>query len=139
KEYCDLLLKLSQPSALGLMNSFSANPLKERIQMIFTKQSINMKKLLYLLLLPAAGLVGYFSVEVVYAEPKMTKGQIEIEAVNPINLKSVMGSFSKEFEEEEKPQPEQTSLSEIQNSPDKLNLANMIGVTTVDASSMESK
>ena len=52
ENYSNFLLKLSTPSAPYFTNGFSSHPLKERIQFIFKNPSHNMKKLIYLTLLP---------------------------------------------------------------------------------------
>lgn len=73
--YANLLLSLavnSQGSSTPLVHSFVKNPVKERIKMLFTNPSKNMKKLTYLTLVPAGlALVGLFGVQVVYAESKI--------------------------------------------------------------------
>ncbi|MBC8053322.1 MAG: N-acetylmuramoyl-L-alanine amidase [Sphingobacteriaceae bacterium] len=68
RTYSSLLLKLSGYPAEPLVNSFSTNSLKTRIKMLFTNQSHKMKKLTYLLVLPAASaLIWLFSIDVVQA------------------------------------------------------------------------
>lgn len=63
-------VKKGQPS---LAHSFVQNPVKERIKMLFTNQSTNMKKLTYLAVLPMGlALTWTFAVQVVYANDKTT-------------------------------------------------------------------
>ncbi len=52
EDYSNFLVKLCSPSTPYFTNGFSSHPLKERIQFIFKKPSHNMKKLIYLTLLP---------------------------------------------------------------------------------------
>lgn len=52
--YANLLLRLSISGNHVLYNSFSKAPLKKRIAMLFNQPSSNMKKIIYLLLLPLA-------------------------------------------------------------------------------------
>jgi len=52
ENYSKFLLKLSTPGAPYFTNGFSSHPLKKRIQFIFKNPSHNMKKLIYLTLLP---------------------------------------------------------------------------------------
>lgn len=68
--YANLLLNIAaKKSNVGLVHSFVKNPLKERMKMLFTNPSKNMKKLSYLPSLPAGlGLIWLFGVQVVYAE-----------------------------------------------------------------------
>jgi len=67
--YANLLLKLAiSKSDMPLIHNFVKNPVKERIKMLFHSKSKNMKKLMYLLVLPVvAGLFWLFAVQVVYA------------------------------------------------------------------------
>lgn len=68
KNYAGLLLKLSSPGTVGLVNRFSGYGLKSRIGMLFSKPSATAKKLIYLLVLPVVlALVYFLSVEKVYA------------------------------------------------------------------------
>jgi hypothetical protein len=71
--YANLLLTLAVNNKNArLVHSFVKNPVKERIKMLFTNQSKNMKKLTYLTLVPTGlALVWLFGVQVVYAESKM--------------------------------------------------------------------
>ncbi|MEJ7780653.1 MAG: M56 family metallopeptidase [Daejeonella sp.] len=50
--YADLILKLAVPGTDQLSNQFNKFPLSRRIFMIFGKPSKNLKKLLYVLVLP---------------------------------------------------------------------------------------
>jgi hypothetical protein len=70
--YANLLLKLAVSTRHApLVHSFVKNPVKERIKMLFTNQSKNMKKLTYLTLLPAGlALLWLFGIQIVYAESK---------------------------------------------------------------------
>ncbi|SEN08816.1 Signal transducer regulating beta-lactamase production, contains metallopeptidase domain [Mucilaginibacter gossypiicola] len=52
--YASLLLRLSISANHVLYNSFSKAPLKKRIAMLFNQPSSNMKKIIYVLLLPLA-------------------------------------------------------------------------------------
>jgi hypothetical protein len=52
KKYADLLLHLSGAGQGMLHHSFSKIPLKKRITMLFSKPSSNMKKVIYLLIVP---------------------------------------------------------------------------------------
>ncbi|WP_121812165.1 M56 family metallopeptidase [Mucilaginibacter kameinonensis] len=52
--YANLLLRLSISANHVLYNSFSKAPLKKRIAMLFNQPSSNMKKIIYVLLLPLA-------------------------------------------------------------------------------------
>ncbi len=51
-EYANLLLHLSVAAQGMLFNNFSTAPLKKRITMLFNKPSANMKKLIYVLIVP---------------------------------------------------------------------------------------
>lgn len=51
-QYADLLLHLSVANQGMLYHSFSKVPLKKRITMLFNKPSANMKKIIYVLVLP---------------------------------------------------------------------------------------
>lgn len=68
--YARLLLNMSvRKNNIPLVHNFVKNPLKERIKMLFTSQSKNMKKLAYLTCLPLlAILLWSFSVSYVYKE-----------------------------------------------------------------------
>jgi len=70
--YANLLLTLAVSSRHApLVHSFVKNPVKERIKMLFTNQSKNMKKLTYLSFVPAGlALLWLFGVQIVYAEIK---------------------------------------------------------------------
>jgi len=64
ENYSNFLLRLSTPSAPYFANGFSSHPLKKRIQFIFKKPSHNMKKLIYLTLLPLVlPVVAVFALE----------------------------------------------------------------------------
>lgn len=52
KNYAELLLRLSKPLTLAPANMFSLHPLKDRVKMLFFKDSHSWKKWLYLLVLP---------------------------------------------------------------------------------------
>lgn len=69
--YAGLLLNIaSRQSGPSLAHSFASNPVKERIQMLFTNQSKVMKKLFYLSVLPLAGVLAWlFAVQIVSASP----------------------------------------------------------------------
>ncbi|RZM07626.1 MAG: hypothetical protein EOO88_51470 [Pedobacter sp.] len=69
--YAELLLNVSvKNNGNPLVHNFVKNPLKERIKMLFSTQSRNMKKLVYLSCLPLlAILLWSFSVSYVYKEP----------------------------------------------------------------------
>ncbi|MGN7989160.1 M56 family metallopeptidase [Pedobacter sp. 22226] len=68
--YASLLLKLAiTKSNMPLIHNFVKSPVKDRIKMLFNSKSKNMKKLVYLLVLPVAlSLVWMFAVQVVYAQ-----------------------------------------------------------------------
>ncbi len=82
--YANILLTMAvrrrNPS---LTHSFVRNALKERIKMLFNNQSKNMKKLIYLLLLPLGLVLTWiFAVQVVYASPPdPTLKEIEVKPV----------------------------------------------------------
>jgi len=69
--YAKILLSIAiQKHHPALLHSFVRDQVKARINMLFTNQSKNMKKLMYLFALPMGlGLVALFGVEVVYAKP----------------------------------------------------------------------
>ncbi|MCZ4245200.1 M56 family metallopeptidase [Pedobacter punctiformis] len=73
KDYANLLLKLAiAKSDMPLVHNFVKSPVKERIKMLFHSKSKNMKKLMYLLVLPIAiGLIWLFTVQVVYAQAEI--------------------------------------------------------------------
>jgi N-acetylmuramoyl-L-alanine amidase len=74
KQYASLLLRLSSPSAPGLINKFSAHSLKSRIGMLFKPHSPAFKKLWYLAIIPVLAIAGYwFSVEKVYGKASLKK------------------------------------------------------------------
>ena len=54
--YATLLFKLSVSGQSYLMHSFSKAPLKSRIAMLFNKPTSNMKKIIYMLVLPAVAI-----------------------------------------------------------------------------------
>lgn len=70
--YANLLLTITvRKNNPSLVHSFVKNPLKERIKMLFTNPSNNMKKIMYLLSLPVCLILFWvFSVQIVYAEIK---------------------------------------------------------------------
>jgi len=81
-----IAVKKGQPS---LVHSFVQNPVKERIKMLFTNQSTNMKKLTYLAVLPIGlALTWSFAVQVVYANDKMTlpKQQFDKPVAEPADI-----------------------------------------------------
>jgi beta-lactamase regulating signal transducer with metallopeptidase domain len=67
ESYATLLLKLAvSKSSSPLLHNFVKNPIKQRIKMLFNSKSKNMKKLMYLLVLPIGlGLLWSFTVDVV--------------------------------------------------------------------------
>ena len=69
--YARLLLNISvKQNNIPMVQNFANNPLKERIEMLFTNQSKRMKKLMYLTALPLlAVLLWSFSVSYVYKDP----------------------------------------------------------------------
>ncbi|TKC07550.1 M56 family metallopeptidase [Pedobacter frigoris] len=72
--YANLLLTIAvRKNNPPFVHSFVKSPLKARIEMLFTNQSKNMKKLAYLLTVPACLALGWlFAVQVVYAEVPKT-------------------------------------------------------------------
>lgn len=68
--YASLLLKLAiTKSEMPLIHNFVKSPIKARIKMLFNSKSNNMKKLIYLLVLPIGFCLAWiFSVQIVYAE-----------------------------------------------------------------------
>ncbi|TDQ06567.1 M56 family metallopeptidase [Pedobacter metabolipauper] len=78
--YAGLLLSAGiRENHISLMHSFVKNPLKERIKMLFTHKSKDMKKLTYLLAAPVSlGLVWLFSIQVVYATANDSTLEIKI-------------------------------------------------------------
>jgi len=112
KAYSNLLLRISGFSSQPLVNSFSKNPLKTRIQMLFTKQSKEMKKLVYLLFLPLiCGIIWLFSVEIVYALPKADKASSPKSMEVPANNKSIFRKKSMQILEEQLNKMEQVDLA----------------------------
>lgn len=73
--YANLLLKLAvSKSNTPLIHNFVKSPIKERIKMLFHHKSKQQNKWSYLLILPLClGLGWCFTVEVVYASPKIDK------------------------------------------------------------------
>ncbi|PST84714.1 hypothetical protein C7T94_00845 [Pedobacter yulinensis] len=65
--YAHLLLGLARrPAPAGLTHSFVRHPIRERIEMLFTNQSNNMKKFVYLAALPVVAVLSWgFSVRYV--------------------------------------------------------------------------
>lgn len=55
-DYAQLLLKFNAGKESGLLNLYSVHPLKHRIHSLFTHKTNNMKKALYLLILPCLAL-----------------------------------------------------------------------------------
>jgi len=83
--YANLLLRLAvAKNDMPLIHNFVKSPIKDRIKMLFNSKSKNMKKLMYLLVLPVVfGLVWLLSVEVVYAEKvvqefKLKSGDVKV-------------------------------------------------------------
>lgn len=72
KHYAHLLLKLAvAKNSAPLIHNFVKSPVKERIKMLFNTKSAQMKKMRYLLLVPAiASLAWCFAITVVQALPK---------------------------------------------------------------------
>ncbi|SMO53770.1 M56 family metallopeptidase [Solitalea koreensis] len=106
--YANLLLKLVVPDpSIAFTHNFVKSPLKDRIQMLFTNPSKNMKKLMYLFTLPLAlALVWVFAVQIVYAYPNKSKIS-ENKANNDTVLQSKIKGTVVSFEE--------YSLNEIMN------------------------
>ncbi|RZL31515.1 MAG: hypothetical protein EOO96_15980, partial [Pedobacter sp.] len=67
EQYASLLLRLAiAKSEMPLVHNFVKSPIKDRIKMLFSSKSKNMKKLMYLLALPIGlGLLWGFTVKVV--------------------------------------------------------------------------
>ncbi|ATP58615.1 hypothetical protein CPT03_20175 [Pedobacter ginsengisoli] len=79
--YANILLTMAvRKRNPSLTHSFVRNALKGRIKMLFNNQSKNMKKLIYLLLLPLGLVLTWtFAVQVVYANPSdSTLKEIEV-------------------------------------------------------------
>jgi len=79
KVYASLLLTIAvKKNNPDLVHSFVKHPLKERIQMLFTKESKHTKKLIYVAALPiGAALACIFGIQVVYANiPEKTYSKV---------------------------------------------------------------
>ncbi|WP_316817051.1 M56 family metallopeptidase [Pedobacter nyackensis] len=86
KFYANLLLEMAvnKNNGASLVHSFVKNPVKERIKILFTNPSNNMKKIFYLLSLPVCLILFWvFSVQVVYAEIKQDVSDLKVRTVNP--------------------------------------------------------
>jgi hypothetical protein len=70
--YANLLLRLAvKKSQMQLVHNFVKSPIKARIKMLFNAKSKNMKKLIYLLILPISMvLIWGLTVNIVYALPQ---------------------------------------------------------------------
>ena len=70
RDYAELLLSLAvSQRSTPLIHNFVKSPIKERIKMLFNSKSKNMKKLMYLLVVPILlGLIWGFTVKVVEIE-----------------------------------------------------------------------
>jgi len=77
RAYANLLLKLAViKSDMPLIHNFVKSPIKNRIKMLFHSKSKNMKKLIYLLVLPVVvGLFWLFAVQIVYAQNIKTENK----------------------------------------------------------------
>lgn len=75
KEYASLLLRLAvSKSNTPLIHNFVKSPIKERVKMLFNSKSKNMKKLMYMLVVPIVlGLIWGFTVKVVEVFPSETE------------------------------------------------------------------
>lgn len=85
--YANLLLRLAvAKNDMPLIHNFVESPVKDRIKMLFNSKSKNMKKLMYLFVLPVVfGLVWLLSVEVVYAEKVVPEYKLKSGAVKVID------------------------------------------------------
>ncbi|WAC42286.1 M56 family metallopeptidase [Pedobacter sp. SL55] len=93
KEYASLLLRLAvSKSNTPLIHNFVKSPIKERIKMLFNSKSKNMKKLMYMLVVPIVlGLIWGFTVEVV--EVSVSKELVKAkEETDPIIGKTIKGT-----------------------------------------------
>jgi lipopolysaccharide export system protein LptA len=73
--YASLLLRLAvEKGQMPLVHNFVKSPIKARIKMLFNAKSKNMKKLIYLLVLPVGMLLIWsFTIDVVYALPQQNQ------------------------------------------------------------------
>lgn len=105
--YAGVLLAVAvKKGAPALAHSFVQNPVKERIKMLFTNQSTNMKKLTYLAVLPIGlALTWTFAVQVVYANDKMNspKQQFNKPVAEPADIPLEPAKTNNELKDEELP------------------------------------
>lgn len=119
--YAGVLLAVAiKKGAPALAHSFVQNPVKERIKMLFTNQSTNMKKLTYLAVLPIGlALTWTFAVQVVYANDKMNspKQQFNKLVAEPAEIPLEPAKTNNELKDEELPagKPQTDSLRMIDN------------------------
>jgi beta-lactamase regulating signal transducer with metallopeptidase domain len=80
KQYAYLLLRLSTPVYVPLINGYSVSPLTKRIHLLFKTPHTVMKKTMYLLLVPAAALSVVISTPFIHAQElqKVTVRDVEV-------------------------------------------------------------
>jgi len=93
-DYAQLLLKFNTGKESGLLNLYSVHPLKHRIHSLFTHKTNNMKKALYLLVLPCLALaISSFSS---ITTSKLPKGLLiksdSTELTMQISLRELLGT-----------------------------------------------
>lgn len=93
-DYAQLLLKFNAGKESGLLNLYSIHPLKHRIHSLFTHKTNNMKKALYLLVLPCLALaISSFSYRTANKLPAgvLIKSD-SIELTVQISLRELLGT-----------------------------------------------
>jgi len=88
--YASLLLRLAiAHTAIPMVHNFVKSPIKERIKMLFNQKSKNMKKAIYLLVLPICfSLFWLFGVQYVYAQQKTIQDGVVKGSVDKVQPKT---------------------------------------------------
>ena len=112
--YASMLLNFTvTKNNRALVHSFVKNPMKERIKMLFTNQSKNMKKLIYFISLPIGlGLTWVFGVQVVYSA---AKDNLTISADKAVGVNSNSLIDSDQNAEKIKSLPKEIRKSKVKN------------------------
>lgn len=82
KKYADLLLQLSVANHPAFYNSFSKTPLEKRITMLFNQPTTNMKKMIYVLVLPISAISCLAFANINIGKKVNVPGQPDTYAVN---------------------------------------------------------
>ncbi len=82
KKYADLLLQLSVANQPTFYNSFNKTPLEKRITMLFNQPTTNMKKMIYVLVLPISAISCLAFANINIEKKVSVPGQPDTYAVN---------------------------------------------------------